>query len=88
MIDKVNNKQVSDILKDVAKQSQPLNRSVTDRADASLQISSESLIDQVKQIPSENTSAVEEARRLIAAGKLDTPENIKAAAQAILKFGV
>lgn len=88
MIDKIDNNKVSDIVKDVAKQSQPLNRSVADLADASLQISNESLIDKANELPSENTSAVEEAKKLIASGQLDTIDNIKAAAQSILKFGV
>ncbi|OQA02500.1 MAG: hypothetical protein BWY69_01053 [Planctomycetes bacterium ADurb.Bin401] len=88
MIDKIDNNKVSDIVKDLAKQSQPLNRSVADLADASLQISNESLISKVNEIPSENTNAVEQAKKLIAAGQLDTPDNIKAAAQSILKFGV
>ena len=89
MIEKIENKQISDVLKDVSsKQSEPSSRSLSNSADDSLQISHESLMDQVKQVPSENTSAVEEARRLLLSGQLDTPEHIRAAAEAIAKFGV
>jgi len=89
MIEKIENKQISDVLKDVSsKQSEPSSRSASNPANDSLQISHESLMEQVKQVPSENTSAVEEARRLLLSGQLDTPENIRAAAEAIAKFGV
>lgn len=56
--------------------------------DASLQITNESLIQQSQQLPSQDSSAVEDAKKLILSGQLDTPENIRAAAEAIIKFGV
>lgn len=55
--------------------------------DASLQVSFDSLIEQAKQAPAEDGSAVARAKALIASGQLDTPENIQQAAQNILKYG-
>lgn len=88
MIEKIDNNQIPEVLKEVSKQPQSSNRSQNSPEDASLQISNEYLIEQAKNLPSENTNAVEQARRLILSGQLDTPENIKAAAQAIAKFGI
>jgi hypothetical protein len=56
--------------------------------DASLQVSFGSLIEQAKQPPIEDGSAVARAKALIASGQLDTPENIQKAAQNIVKYGV
>lgn len=89
MIEKIENKQILDILKEASsKQSERSGRPAGNLADASLQISHESLIEQMKQVPSEDTNVVEEARRLLLSGQLDTPENIRSAAEAIAKFGV
>jgi arginine utilization protein RocB len=56
--------------------------------DASLQVSFDSLIEQAKQAPSTDASAVTRAKELIASGQLDTPQNILQAVQNILKYGV
>jgi len=53
-----------------------------------LQVSYDSLIEQAKQIPPEDASVVQRARELLLSGQLDNPENIRAAAEAIVKFGV
>ena len=45
-------------------------------------------IEQAQQIPSEDTGAVQQARELLSSGQLDSPENIRAAAEAIVKSGV
>lgn len=86
MINKIENKQVTDLTKDAPKQQKPAPSD--NLQDASLQISNESLIHQSQQLPSQDSSAVEEAKKLILSGQLDSPENIRAAAEAIIKFGV
>jgi hypothetical protein len=88
MIDKIENNQVPELMKDASKQAGASIRKNNSLEDASLQITSESQIIQANQSPEQNTNAVEEARQLILSGQLDTPENIRAAAQAIAKFGV
>lgn len=89
MIDKIDNNKVSDVLKEVAsKQKEPSKGSAGNPADASLQISYESLIEQAKKVPVQDANAVEEARKLLLSGQLDTPENIRSAAEAIVKFGI
>jgi hypothetical protein len=88
MIDKIENNQVPDVLKDTSKQAGASIRKNNSLEDASLQITSESQIIQANQPPTQNSNAVEEARQLLLSGQLDTPENIRAAAEAIAKFGV
>ncbi|MEN6385869.1 MAG: hypothetical protein ABFD79_11830 [Phycisphaerales bacterium] len=88
MIDKIDNNQVPDVMKDASKQFGASAPKTNNLEDASLQITNESLIIQENQLPAQNSNAVEEARKLIQSGQLDTPENIRAAAEAIAKFGI
>ncbi|MGD0785616.1 MAG: hypothetical protein ABR969_07360 [Sedimentisphaerales bacterium] len=89
MIEKIENNQVPDILKESSsKPSESSKGSANNLTDASLQISNSSLIEQAKQVPTEDANVVQQARQLLLSGKLDTPENIRAAAEAIVKFGV
>ena len=57
-------------------------------ADASLQVDFASLIDQANQTPQEDTEAVQRAQELLLSGQLDSPENIQAAAENIINFGI
>ena len=89
MIEKIKNNQISDILKESSsKQLEQSKGSGNTQEDASLQVTHDSLIEQAKQIPSEDANAVQEARQLLLSGQLDTLENIRAAAEAIVKFGI
>jgi hypothetical protein len=85
MIEKINNNQVPDILKESsAMQSSPAKA----ESDASLQVSYDSLIEQAEQIPPEDASVVQQACELLLSGQLDNPENIRAAAEAIVTLGI
>ena len=89
MIEKINNNQIPDILKESsAIQPSPSNDSAKTGIDALLQVSYDSLIEQAKQPPQEDADAVQRAHQLLLSGQLDNPENIRAAAEAIVKFGV
>ena len=89
MIEKIENNQVPDILKESAAM-KPSSSNIPAKAevDASLQVSYDSLIEQAKQIPPEDTSVIQKMRELILSGQLDNPENIRQAAEAIVKFGI
>jgi hypothetical protein len=56
--------------------------------DASLQVTYDSLIEKAKEMPRQEADAVERARRLLLSGQLESPENIRAAAENIAKFGI
>jgi len=89
MIEKIENNQVPDISKESsALQANPSNTPAKTGMDASLQVSYDSLIEQAKQIPLEDAGVVQQARQLLSSGQLDNPENIRAAAEAIVKFGL
>ena len=89
MLEKIDNNQVPGILKESSsKQPDPSKIPASNEADASLQVSYDSLIEQAKQIPSEDASIVQQARQLLLSGQLENPENIRAAAENIAKFGI
>ncbi|MCP4452081.1 MAG: hypothetical protein GY809_11510 [Planctomycetes bacterium] len=102
MINELNNNQVSDgalnartgvlgaaqTVNQNASQQVGTRNSTDNTQDASLKVSFGSLIEQAKQAPAEDGSAVARAKALIASGQLDTPENIQKAVQNILKYGV
>lgn len=89
MIEKVNNNQVPDVLKESSsKQSDPAGVAASNEADASLQISYDSLIEKAEQIPPEDATAVQAAQQLLSSGQLESAENIRAAAENIIEFGI
>jgi hypothetical protein len=89
MLEKIDNNQVPGILKESSsKQPDPSRVPASNKADASLQVSYDSLIEQAKQIPSEDASIVLQAQQLLLSGQLENPENIRAAAENIAKFGI
>ncbi len=89
MIEKINNNQVPDILKkSSSRQPEPSRGPADNQVDASLQVTYDSLIEKAKEIPREDVGAVERARRLLLSGQLESPENIRAAAENIAKFGI
>lgn len=57
-------------------------------ADASLRANYASLIDEATQIPDTDTNTVQQAQQLLLSGQLESPENIRAAAENIITFGI
>lgn len=89
MLEKINNNQVPGILKEPSsKQPDPSRVPACDEVDASLQVNYDSLIEQAKQIPPEDTDAVQKAQQLLASGQLDNPDNTRAAAEDIVERGI
>lgn len=89
MIEKMKNNQVSNMLNDLpAAQLSSSKTPAKTEPDASLQINSDSLIEQAKQAPADDADVIQKARELLLSGQLDYPENIRAAAESMIKFGV
>ena len=89
MIERINNNQVPDIFKELsAKQPGPSGDPANKQVDASLQVTCESLIEKAQQIPPEDANAVQRARQILLSGQLDSPENIREAAENIVRFGI
>jgi len=57
-------------------------------ADASLRVDYASLIDKAVQIPEADSAAVQQARELLLSGELESPKNIRKAAENIVRFGI
>lgn len=102
MINKLNNNQITEgtlnTKKGVLGVTQNVNTSASSQVntpngtdntqDASLLTSFDSIMEQAKQAPVQDGSAVARAKALIASGQLDTPANIQQAAKNILKYGI
>ena len=89
MIDKINNNQVKNALQGAFPKQPELSRaSANDQNVDSLQVNYKSLIEKAGQLPQEDDKAVQRARELLLSGQLESPENIRAAAENIIKFGI
>lgn len=56
--------------------------------DVSVQVDYASLIEQALQTPQDEALRIQQARDLLLSGELESPQNIREAAENILKFGV
>jgi hypothetical protein len=56
--------------------------------DVSVQVNYASLIDKAVQEPKGGAQRVEQARKLLLSGQLESPENIREAAENIVKYGI
>ena len=83
MIDKINNSQVQNLINS-GKQSNSVKNVPDNDIDASLQVNYAPVI----QDNDDNAEAVEHARNLLLSGELESPENIKDAAENIIEFGI
>lgn len=89
MIDKIDANQIRETLeKSAARLPDTSAARPNTSADASLQTDFASLIENAIQPPQTDKQAVLRARELLASGQLDTPQNIAAAAQNIIEFGI
>ncbi len=89
MIEKINNNQVPEMLKESSSRQPELSGEPSEtQVDASLQVTYDSLIEKAKELPPQDADAVERARRLLLSGELESPENIRSAAENIAEFGI
>jgi hypothetical protein len=89
MIEKIDGNRIQDLFeKPASKQVNPADATVGSSADASLQVNYAELIEKAMQVPQEDDKAIQQAKEILLSGQLESPENIRAAAENILKFGV
>jgi hypothetical protein len=89
MINKINNNQIQNIQdKSLAKQYPEPAKTAPNNADISLQVDHVSLMEKALQVPQDDTTAVEKAKKLLESGELENIENIRTAAENIIKFGI
>ena len=89
MIDKIENNLIREIQdKSILQQTGPQKTSMRDQVDASLDSHYASLLEEANQIPQQDDEAVRRAQELMASGQLDTPENIRRAAENLFSNGI
>lgn len=89
MIDRIDISKIQDLVgKPPSKQTGPTKGRMNSGVDVSLQIDYASLIKKATQIPQADTQAVRRAREALLSGQLESPENIRAAAEKITEFGI
>jgi len=88
MIEKIDTNQIQDPLGKSSSKQPNCHRVFPDSGDVSLQVNYASLINKATQIPQADTKAVQQARQVLLSGQLESPENIRAAAENIVNFGI
>ena len=96
MIEKINNtnKQImenssSNVLNETGRGPAGLAANILkNQADATVEISYGSLIEKAWQTPPTDAESFDQARVLLLSGRLDTVENIRAAAENMITFGI
>ncbi len=88
MIEKINSGFIQDVPENLLKQHSPARPPVGGDADASLHVDYASLIERAVQNQETDAAAIERAKKLLLSGELESPLNIRNAAENIVRFGV
>jgi len=89
MINKIDAHQIQDVLARQASQQASSAKALADGGvDISLQVDYTSLVNKVMLTEQSDAEAVRRASELLRSGQLESPENVRAAAENIVKFGV
>ena len=89
MIEKVNTSQIQGFLENTSSRQPNSAAALTGNdADVSVQVDYASFIDRAMQAPQTDTQAVQRAGELLLSGQLESPENIRKAAENIIEFGI
>jgi len=89
MIEKVDTNQIQNFLEKPSSRMTGSTPAVSGSdADVSVQVDYASFIDTAMQAPKTDSQAIEKARQLLVSGQLESPENIRQAAENIVTFGI
>jgi len=88
MIEKIDANKIQETLeKTVSKQPNGAN-AVANGVGVSIEVNYDSLIDRAIHTPPVDAEAVQRARQLLLSGQLESPENIRAAAEYLVSYGI
>ncbi len=89
MIENINTNQPQNLLEN-SSSSQPdsAGAAQNNQPDVSLKVEYASLIDKAAQIQQTDTSALQQAKELLASGRLESPQNFQEAAENIINFDI
>ncbi len=89
MIEKVDTNQIQGFLeKSSSRQPNSAAALTGNKADVSVQVDYAAFIDRAMQTPQTDTQAVQRAGELLLSGQLESPENIRKAAENIIDFSI
>ena len=89
MIDKIDNSQIQDMLpRSSCTQPESAKARSDSSADVSIQVDYASFINKAMQIAQSDADAIRKAQELLLSGELESSQNIRAAAENIVKFGI
>ena len=89
MIEKVDINQIQNFLEKPSSGTTGSTPAVTaNQVDVSVQVDYASFIDAAMKIPKTDSQAVVKARQLLLSGQLESPENIRKAAENIITLGI
>ncbi len=88
MIDNVTNRVGQALSKTALPHPDPANTRPASGSDATIQVEFADILNQAKQAEEPGSDAVQRARELLLSGRLTSPENVRAAAQAVLNTGI
>jgi hypothetical protein len=86
---KIDTNQIQDVLQNLSSgQPNGTKHASNANVDVSLQVDYEAFIANATQLPQQDTDSVQNAKRLLSSGQLDTPDNARRAAKNILTYGI
>lgn len=89
MIEKINTSQIQDFSDKLSPNQTSLAGALPDNeTDVSVQLNYVCFIDEAMREPQTDTDAIRRAQELLLSGELGSPENVRAAAENILEFGI
>jgi hypothetical protein len=88
MIDNVTNNVGQVVGKTPLPHPDPANMRPPTDSDATIQVQFADILNQARQAEETDSDAVQKARELLLSGRLTSPENVRAAAENILNFGI
>jgi len=88
MIDNVTNNVGQAVGKTSLPHPDPANMRPPSDSDATIQVQFADILNQAQQAEEADSETVQKARELLLSGRLTSPENVRAAAESILEFGI
>lgn len=88
MIEKVNLNQIQHIQGEMTANTTGTSKSSESTQSCTTKIDFDELVERAKQSPADSEQSVEQAKKLLESGELESIENIRKAAENIIKYGI
>ena len=88
MINKINNNEINNTVKQVSQQQQKRSGDSVNSADTQIDVRYDQMIEKATRPIQPDRSKIEQAKILLASNQLDNPENIRKAAENMINNGI